>query len=85
MWNEGTSEVMSGLAVPGPVPAAQEHDSGDDEQLGADHEPPGDQGQDGWTHLLVLGVPHDWDLLHFDARYEHALPGGMALGAGQWS
>jgi hypothetical protein len=24
----------------------------------------------GWRHLLVRGVPDDWDLLHFDARYD---------------
>jgi hypothetical protein len=72
MWNEETSEVMSGLAAPGPVPAGQEHDGAKGERQGADREIHGDQGQDGWTHLLVRGVPHDWDLLHFDARYETA-------------
>ena len=27
---------------------------------------------DGWTYAPVRGVPHDWDLLHFDAKFETA-------------
>jgi hypothetical protein len=72
MWNEETSQVMSGIAAADQVPAGQEGDGADREQEGADRELHGDQEQDGWTHLLVRGVPHDWDLLHFDARYETA-------------
>lgn len=70
MWNDETGEVMSGLAAPGPVPEDIERGDADSEQPGADREPHGDQEQDGCTHVLVRGVPGDWDLLHFDARYE---------------
>lgn len=31
-----------------------------------------DPGEDDWSWILVRGVPHDWDLMHFDARYETA-------------
>jgi hypothetical protein len=31
-----------------------------------------DPGEDDWSCVLVRGVPHDWDLMHFDARYETA-------------
>lgn len=32
---------------------------------------PGDGEEQGsWRHVLVRGVPDDWDLLHFDARYD---------------
>ena len=70
MWNDETGQVMSGLAAPGPVPASQERDGAEGGQQSA--EPQGDQEQDVWTHALVRGVPHDWDLLHFDAKYETA-------------
>jgi hypothetical protein len=70
MWNQETSEIMSGPAVPGPVPAAPEHDGAEDKRQGTGREAHGDQEQDGWTHLLVRGVAHDWDLMHFDARYQ---------------
>jgi hypothetical protein len=69
-WNQETSEVMSGPAALGPVPAAQEHDGAEGKRQGTGREAHGDQGQDSWTHLLVRGVAHDWDLLHFDARYQ---------------
>ena len=72
MWNEETGEVMSGPVEPDPVTASQEDDGPDAGQQGADRELHPDQEQDGWTHLLVRGVAHDWDLLHFDARYETA-------------
>lgn len=54
----------------GPVPAAQEHDGAESEWQGTGREAHDNQGQDSWTHLLVRGVAHDWDLPHFDARYQ---------------
>jgi len=72
MWDKETSEVMSGPVAPDPVPTGHEHDGANGEQEDTDRELHNDQKQDGWTHLLVRGVPHDWDLLHFDARYETA-------------
>ncbi|HEV2377002.1 MAG TPA: hypothetical protein VGS19_33170, partial [Streptosporangiaceae bacterium] len=70
MWNEETSEVMSGIAAPGTAPAEQDSEGAGGEEQSADIESYEDQAQDGWTHLLVRGVPHDWDLMHFDARYD---------------
>ncbi|HYZ57108.1 MAG TPA: hypothetical protein VE733_26905 [Streptosporangiaceae bacterium] len=43
-----------------------------------------EQDQDDWTYVLVRGVAHDWDLLHwFDARYETAtMPSEWLWGPG---
>lgn len=64
MWNKEGSEVRS--AVVAGLPA----------DLTADGDDPGEEGaaqeQDDWTYILVRGVADDWDLLHFDARYETA-------------
>jgi hypothetical protein len=70
MWNDETGQVMSGPAAPGPVLAGQECDGAEGGQQNA--EPQTDQERDVWSHRLVRGVPHDWDLLHFDAKYETA-------------
>jgi hypothetical protein len=34
---------------------------------GADH---GESPDRGWRHILVRGVPDDWDLMNFDAKYQ---------------
>jgi len=59
MWNPGHTEVSSAVI--------------EEAARGIDHEaspPSGDS--DCWTYVLVRGVPHDWDLLHFDAKFETA-------------
>lgn len=77
-WDDTGGQVMSWpiTAEPGP-------DDGEASPGGPD---PG-----GWTWVLVRGVAEDWDLLHFDARYETArypadwLWGpGTAQGAFDW-
>jgi len=58
-WNADGSEVMSAVVEQGA-------DAGQDAPDSSDRE------ADDWTYVMVRGVPHDWDLLHFDAKYETA-------------
>jgi hypothetical protein len=57
MWNAESGEVRSAVIEQAPNGTEHEPGSGDDEP-------------DDWTYVMVRGVPHDWDLLHFDAKYE---------------
>jgi hypothetical protein len=65
-WNEEAGEVMSGLAALSP----------DSPDQGTPGDPEGvtvaavEEAEDGWTLILVRGVVDDWDLLHFDARFD---------------
>jgi hypothetical protein len=68
MWNPDTGEIMSGLATPG-QPLARRSPVGVPEDRQDAAARPGDEEKDDWRHILVRGVPGDWDLLDFDARY----------------
>lgn len=57
----GWNQKSQGISM-----AALEHLPADFE-IGED-----DPGENDWSCVLVRGVPHDWDLMHFDARYETA-------------
>ncbi len=59
MWNTQRGEVRSAVV--------EEAASGHGGEPGDVEAEP-----DGWTYVLVRGVPHDWDLLHFDAKFETA-------------
>ena len=64
MWNPQTGETLSGPAAPGHSLARRRPGAVPvDEQDGKDSELR-------WRHILVRGVPGEWDLLHFDARYD---------------
>lgn len=69
-WNAQTGESMAVSVAPGcalirrglgGMPVAQQATGS-----GADDY----QEQSDWRHVLVRGVPDDWDLLHFDSRYD---------------
>lgn len=101
-WDEAGGEVMSGVVAFAPRSADQELCQEDCEQGNGDkpqadsHEPFGGHEPDGrepegenpdrWVHVLVRGVAHDWDLLHFDAKYETArYPSDWLWGPGSWA
>jgi hypothetical protein len=56
-WNQKSQDIS--MAALDQLPA--------DFEIGED-----DPGENDWCCILVRGVPHDWDLMHFDARYETA-------------
>jgi hypothetical protein len=64
MWNRESSEVGSAVVADLPADLMTDEDSPEPADPG--------QQQDDWTHILVRGVAQDWDLLHFDAKYETA-------------
>jgi hypothetical protein len=70
MWHERTAEVRAYPLQTTPVPGGQETRSRNGMRRGAARRTETDQAEEGWTHLLVRGAPDDWDLLHFDARYQ---------------
>ena len=57
MWDAETCQAMSASMT-------AETDHAREETLAGGPDP------GGWTWVLVRGVAEDWDLLHFDARYE---------------
>jgi hypothetical protein len=66
-WNTESGEIRA-LPVISGGPAARRQHAGrvDVEESAA---APGGTER-GWRHLLVRGVPDDWDLMNFDARYQ---------------
>jgi hypothetical protein len=70
MWNAETGESMAVPVAPGHA-LVRRGSGGMPAVRQAAGSGPGDgERQGGWMHVLVRGVPDDWDLLHFDARYD---------------
>jgi hypothetical protein len=64
-WNRQTGETAFWPVSGGPVARRQSGMAA----VGGTDAGAGDMERD-WQHILVRGVPDDWDLMHFDARYQ---------------
>lgn len=69
-WNPETEEIMSGPVAPGHVLARRAPGRVPGLQQVTASQPDEGEGESGWSHILVRAVPDDWDLMHFDARYD---------------
>lgn len=66
-WNTESGEITAWpVTSDGPAVRRQHTGRADGEESAAAL---GDRER-GWRHILVRGVPDDWDLMNFDARYQ---------------
>lgn len=66
-WNTDAGEIRSWPVTSGGAAAGRQDGARSDIEEGAAGPTDAEQG---WQHILVRGVPDDWDLMNFDARYQ---------------
>ena len=71
IWHQDGNQVMAGAATADPE-AADHHQIDTEHAADDDASESGGEQDDDWTCVLMRGVLHDRDLLHFDAMYETA-------------